>query len=250
MEIRLIGTGTCVPRLKRRGPSTLFRGDGAVVLADIGLGSLHGLLKAGVSHRDVTHLILTHLHPDHTSELLAFLFAANYDPEPREAPLVIAGGLGVREFMDRLQTLYGHWVEAVGYHREIVELDPGRNIKAGKIAIEAGAASHTPASISYSLTSPSGAKVVITGDTAYDAKLAKFAGNADLLVADASFPEGGVGAGHMSAAECARLAREAWVGLLVLSHIYPDAEDVDMPQIREAAGCEVILSEDELTFKL
>ncbi|PLX41589.1 MAG: hypothetical protein C0608_05260 [Deltaproteobacteria bacterium] len=250
MEIRLIGTGTCVPRLKRRGPSTLIREGGEVILVDTGLGALHGLLEAGVSHHEITHLLFTHLHPDHTAELLSFFFAANYDLNQRSANLKIVGGVGIGDFLEKFQKLYGHWVEPAKYNREVVELSPWQGLKAGELIIEAGPASHTPSSISFRVSSSSGVAVVLTGDSAYDAAIAKFARGADLLISDASFPEGAEGAGHMSSAECALLAREAGAGALILNHIYPDAEEVDIPRLVDSAGCKVILSEDGLSWEL
>ena len=48
MEIVTVGTGSCTPRLERLGPSTLLTFGRLRVAVDLGLGSLHGLLRAGV----------------------------------------------------------------------------------------------------------------------------------------------------------------------------------------------------------
>ncbi len=68
-----------------------------------------------------------------------------------------------------------------------------------------------------------GRKVVICGDTGRTPATAELAAGADVLVHEATFlsdqQERAVAAGHSTAAEAARVARDAGVGTLILTHI-------------------------------
>lgn len=78
-----------------------------------------------------------------------------------------------------------------------------------------------------------GRKIVYSGDTAPNPELVKVSRNADLLIHEATFMEEledrAEEDGHTTAAQAAKLAREADVDKLVLTHIssrYPDPEMV------------------------
>ena len=62
-----------------------------------------------------------------------------------------------------------------------------------------------------------------TGDTNLHDQLLPFAQGADLLLADGLFTEETWGSGkpHLSAKQCAELARDAGVGRLVITHLNP-----------------------------
>jgi len=226
LRITTVGTGTCVPRLDRGGPCVLVRAGDTAAAVDLGLGALHGLLREGLCHRDLDALFLTHLHPDHTAELVSFLFAANYDEVPRTRPLLLVGGPGVRDFLAGLRNLHGRWVEPQGYALTVRELAPGEELAVGDLHCRTGAATHIPSSLAYRFAA--GARsVVITGDTGPCAELEAFAQGADLLVAEASLRPGASAVGHLSAAQAGALARRAGVGRLLLTHLYPTADGAD-----------------------
>ena len=66
------------------------------------------------------------------------------------------------------------------------------------------------------------------GDAQYCASLVRLCRGADVAVLDCSFPATRPGLGHMHAGDCGRVAREAGVKRLILSHFYPIAERYDV----------------------
>jgi glyoxylase-like metal-dependent hydrolase (beta-lactamase superfamily II) len=59
------------------GTVTLIRDDHAIVVADPGMVTeraliLEGLTKAGVDPEEVTHVFISHHHPDHTVNIALF----------------------------------------------------------------------------------------------------------------------------------------------------------------------------------
>ncbi len=250
LQITVVGSGTCVPRLDRGGPCVLVRGGGAVAVVDLGLGSLHGLLRAGLSHREVDALFMTHLHPDHTAELASFFFAANYDEVPRTRPLILAGGAGLRAFLDGLGPLYGHWLDPQGYERTVREVAPAQELRVGGLRCGAGAVRHIPSSLAWRFEA-GGKAAVITGDTGPCPELESFARGADLLIAEASLAPDGSAPLHLSAAQAGELARRAGVGRLLLTHLYPAADGADPAALAsEAFGASAEVARDGLLVEL
>ncbi|MBI5018411.1 MAG: MBL fold metallo-hydrolase [Deltaproteobacteria bacterium] len=254
LEVVTVGTGTCVPRLGRRGPCTLVRGEGAVVAVDLGLGALHGLLRRGVRHADVDALLLTHLHPDHTAELVPFLFAARYDDRPRRRPLLVAGGPGLLSFFRVLSGAYGSWLEPQGYSRDVRELTVGDELVVGGVSVRCGPVRHIPSSLAYRLEA-GGASVVVSGDTGPSPELEGFAAGADLLVLEAGAAgreEADGAAQHLLPRQAGEAARRAGVGALVLNH-FPFGPACGRRASREAAetfGKDVTVGRDGEVFQL
>ncbi len=65
MHIRLLGTGTPTPSLKRMSSGYLISVGSDRILFDFGPGSYHRMMEAGVQVTDITHVFFSHLHYDH-----------------------------------------------------------------------------------------------------------------------------------------------------------------------------------------
>lgn len=69
MRLTLLGTGTPAPSLSRQSSGYLLEIGEDVIVLDHGPGAAHRLLEAGKRPRDVSHLLLTHLHYDHIADM-------------------------------------------------------------------------------------------------------------------------------------------------------------------------------------
>ena len=108
----ILGSGTLVPtgvrgparlRRARRRPSPAFDG---------GSGTLRRLHEAGIDYRAIDQLFYTHIHPDHTGDLVPFLFAQRYRPAPaRTQAIALHGPRGFTAFLTHLKAIYGRWIE-------------------------------------------------------------------------------------------------------------------------------------------
>jgi ribonuclease BN (tRNA processing enzyme) len=111
MELVTVGTGTVAPHARRTCPCHwVARGDLRVLL-DCGSGALHRLAEFGLPWQQVSHVILTHFHPDHWSELPMLVYALKYTAQPaRQEPFVILGPPGVVRLLRTLAEGYGDWL--------------------------------------------------------------------------------------------------------------------------------------------
>src|SRR5438094_3900134 len=96
------------------------------MLLDCGAGSLHRLAEFGLPWHQVTHVVLTHFHPDHWGELPMLGSALKYRPvPPRRETLGILDQRGGVRLVKQLAEGYGSWL-----------LDPG--FPSGTLAVQNG----------------------------------------------------------------------------------------------------------------
>ncbi|UCG13314.1 MAG: MBL fold metallo-hydrolase [Deltaproteobacteria bacterium] len=253
IEVCILGSGTGVPSPRRRPPALVLRSGGHVVLFDCGAGTLWSLATAGMDFRDLDWLWFSHFHPDHTGDLVPLLFAARSPLYGREKPLVIGGAVGLKDLYRRLRRVYGHWIELSAELldlREIVPTAPAKlDLPIGNLVTMAMA--HTPESLGYRLETEDGLVMAYSGDTDYCANAVELSRDADLFFCECSFPDHLKTEGHLSPHWAARVARESGCKRLVLLHLYPACDEIDVISAcrHEYAG-EIIVAEDLMWFRL
>ncbi len=195
--ITIIGSGTCVPSLKRSACSVLIEVNGQKVLVDCGPGTMRRLLEVGVSIFELTHLCFSHFHPDHTSELVPLLFATKYpDSGQRQKPLTLIAGQGIKVFYKGLQEVYGPWIELPPGLLRIKELATNKPVTLDleHFTLHSIPVEHNPESIAFRIDSPNGQAVVYSGDTDFSDNLISLANGADLLICESRLSGCGQGA--------------------------------------------------------
>jgi ribonuclease BN (tRNA processing enzyme) len=245
MEITVLGSGTCVPSLRRSSPCILVDTGVIKLLLDTGPGSLHQMLKAGITINDIDVIIYSHFHVDHTAEMAPFIFASMYAPESfRTKPLTIMGPPGLKEFYRCLTLAYGKWI--VPEHYTISWIEAGNRSREFPTAVvKTIPTQHSGNSMATRIETTSGRAVVYSGDSEYCPNLVAISRHADLLILECSFPEDMPCVGHLSPSLAGRVARESQCKKLLLTHFYPpcDAHDLLTPLRKEFLG-EVALAED------
>lgn len=254
IKVTILGSGTAVPSLERSSCSVLMETGSACIIFDIGAGTMRRLLEAGRTISDVTHVFISHLHPDHTGELASFLFSTKY-PESlsRRTPLMLAGARGLRSFYDALRGAYGHWIELPPGIVSIMELSDterdGAELDGSRI--ESIPMRHIGSSIGYRLTAADGCSAVYTGDTDYTENIIDLGRDADLMICEAAMPDGQKIDMHLTPSLAGELAERAGVGKLVLTHFYPEAEGADIEsECRKAYSGPLALARDLMSFRV
>jgi len=228
---------------------------GIKILFDVGAGTIRRLLEAGTSIDQVTAILISHLHPDHTGELASFLFSAkNVSSLARTAPLTIGAGKGFRSFHSRLVDAFDGQIALGPHTMAIKEFDTDKQDTlelSSSITIRSMPLSHANESIGYRVAGTSNRAVVYTGDTDACDNLVSLAWNADLMVCESSFPDEMKVKGHLTPSLAGEIATRANVGKLVLTHFYPQCDATDMvKQCRETySGC-LLLAEDLMEITL
>lgn len=247
MEVIIIGSGTGVPSARRGAPAAAVRAGNILALIDLGSGTLRSLALQGLDFNDLDLLCLTHLHPDHCSDLVPFLFATRYElGYTRRRPVYLLAAAGITAFLQRLQAAYGHWIEPPPGLLRIQELHPDGpdSFALNDLQIRTAPVNHITGSLAY-LFAWQGRRVVFSGDTDWSPGLIKLAREADLLVLEAAMPV--KVAGHLTPEEAGRLAAQAGVRRLLLTHFYPPCDQVEVHTLAAAHfPGDIILAEDGL----
>jgi ribonuclease BN (tRNA processing enzyme) len=210
------------------------------IIVDVGPGSTVNLARTGANPTDLDAILLSHLHPDHVSDLPGLLW--DEQVLDRNRPMLIVGPAGNRYFPDTkvfLQRLFGGAgafpeMQAIlqpfsAFHLEIrvsniAPLQPTRVATIDGIEISAYPVPHGRApSLAYRLEGAGFSAVLGSDQSGIDSGFANFARDADVLVLHAAL---GPGATDHPFAKViglpqtlGKLAAVAGVKRVVLSHL-------------------------------
>ncbi len=252
MELTVLGSGTSIPSARRGAPGYLVRVGRDVVVMDCGPGTLTRLLRAGVRHDQVTHILCTHIHLDHIGELAHWMFLSGIPTAGRTAPLTLCGSAGVMRVLSGLRELFGEWMDARSYTRTLVTMDgaAGSRLAFDGWSLQAFPVRHIESSLAWRITSGEGRSLAYTGDTDTCDALTDLARDVDLLLIETSMPDDRKIPGHLTPSEAGDVARRAGARQVVLTHFYPPCDDADMlAQLRRVYHGPASLAEDGMVLR-
>lgn len=249
IEVIILGSGTCAPSIRRAGPSACLKASGQTFMIDSAAGTLRQMVMAGIPYDSIDTILYTHFHPDHIGEFVPFIFATKYAPGyNRSSPVMIFAAQGLNNFHHAMKMAFGHWTEPEEERVIMEELscEVPAAVQAPPFIIRSAPVKHTPQSLAYRIECPGGKSVVFSGDTDICQNIIDIAEGADLLVCECAAPEGEKVQGHLTPSEAGRIANEAGVKALLLTHFYPDCDNHDMAGPCRAIydGGPIILAED------
>jgi len=229
MRLTTVGSGTASPSPSRVNAGHLVAAGEVRLLLDCGSGVVHRMASLGLDWYGITHLALTHFHPDHTLDLITLFYAWKYGTlPPRSAPLQLIGPPGTAALVARFAEIYGGAVAAPSWPLEVRELPPDSGLDlGGGTRLDTLAVPHCAESVAYSIQR-GGRRIVYTGDTGESDALGDWAHGCDVLLAECSLPDAMAIPAHLTPARCAALAARAAPGRLALTHFYTVVEGEDI----------------------
>ena len=250
----ILGSGTCVPSLKRSSCSFLVEVGTSKLLFDCGPGTIRRLLEAGTTIFDISYIFFSHFHPDHTAEFVPLLFATKYpDGNQRKESLTVVAGRGFSNFHSRLKGVYGQWIALAPGLLNLKELDNKMRDchQFNEFLVESVPVAHNEESIAYRITDANGQSAVYSGDTDYSENLIELAKDANLLICESAQPDKFRVKGHLTPSLAGEIAARANVRKLVLTHFYPECDRVDIEQeCRKSYNGSLVLAEDLMKIRL
>ncbi len=260
LRIRLLGTGTPTPSLKRMSSGYLVETGSRKILFDFGPGAYHRLMQAGVKPVEITDVFFTHLHYDHCLDYVRLLMTrwdqgAGRIPElnvygpahtARLTELIVGENgifgpdLAARTELPMSQAVFvarGGVLPRAKPRPLVRELKSDDSVDAGDFTVRARAVLHAQPileCLAYRLEAE-GASFVYSGDAGPCKAMEELARNCDVLVHMCHFISGTALNGefekrNMGHLELARLGEQANVRNLVASHI---TEQMDVPGVKE-----------------
>ncbi|MCS6798760.1 MAG: MBL fold metallo-hydrolase [Myxococcota bacterium] len=248
MRLCVLGSGTAIAHPRRGASGYALRApDGSWLLLECGPGSSRRWPKHGIRHEAVRGVLVTHHHVDHCADLAAVLFARALVAPGTDTVLRLVGPQGHRAHLDALASLYGLALEGAVGRVEVVELRDREAWSDGPFDVEARHVQHVPGALGVRVRC-AGRTLAFSGDSGPCAALVALLRGADLALVECSYPAGRASDRHLNAFEAGRMAAEAGVGRLLLTHLYPETDAVDVvAQVRQGGyRGEVAIADDGL----
>ena len=248
LEIIFLGTGAGLSTTRAHTAIVLRCPDGTTLLLDgsSGNSALRNGEIADIKSFDYDHVLLSHDHQDHLSGLM-FIQGNRSREIPDESPLSIYGsslaldGLRKAAVAGKVPDIrdgaaYNHAGKQVMRWQEIPraqKLELGTETVAWSFDVN-----HIPGSVGWRVES-GGVSIVFSGDTKYSTGLADAAQGADLLIHEALTTDDAhahaSGRLHSTSGDAARVAEQASVKQLVITHIDDAFHENQDPLLQDAA---------------
>ncbi|MEU6086206.1 MBL fold metallo-hydrolase [Streptomyces sp. NPDC047085] len=218
LSLTVLGTASPHPGPDRPCSGYLLSGGGAEVWVDAGPGTFAALQRYTDPSR-LTAIWISHLHADHSADLLAAAYAFAFGgmtpavPVPVYAPQDCARRIAA--FLGRPDS---DFLKGVFDFRALYD---GHDVRHWNLRLTARAVAH--GTEAYGLRAEcQGSVLAYSGDSGPCAALTELAVNADLFVCEADIDEhrGGEQV-HLTPEDAGRIAQEARVRELLVTHVGP-----------------------------
>jgi ribonuclease Z len=252
--VTLTGTGVPHPSPGRAGPGVLVRHGETAIQFDAGRGTMIRLAEAGTAAHELDALFVTHVHSDHLVDLADVVMTRWIEGTLHPAgPLPILAAEGEAARFARV--VLDPYVDDIAVRIDHVqEQPPILDVRAfplpptatevwcsddGTVAVDAVGVHHEPVreAVGYRIRTPDGV-VIVSGDTRVCDEIGELAAGADVVVHEAcrtsamrSLIEGTpfeqIFDYHADTVDLGRMAEDAGIGHLVLTHLIPSPTDAD-----------------------
>ena len=261
-----LGNPVAVQVLGSGGPETngdrasasylLWIGSQARLLLDTGGGAFLRFGQSGAKLSDLSLVAISHLHPDHVSDLPALLWLSN---QVRQQPLPIVGPSGneiAPNFPTFLSRLFDEKSGAfqvlgptLGASRgnlgggvrldvnvvDVTKQEPSTVLEREGLTVSALGIPHgNMPTLAYRVQTRDVSVVFSSDQTGTDPKFIEFAKGANLLIMHMAIGAGATSPVHASPAVVGRVARDAAVGRLILSHIRLFDVDAAVAEVKKS----------------
>jgi ribonuclease BN (tRNA processing enzyme) len=242
--VTVLGSSGMYATRERACSGYLLEIEGRHVWLDAGAGTWRNLLEH-LDYPKIDAVILTHKHPDHTSDVFQAFHARNYGSK---TPMPVIPLWAPRSTLDAL----------LGFNSSIEESFEFMSVVEGGSIDFAGATfaftrmAHPVETLGVRVEA-NDAVLAYSADTGTDADFDGLAGGADLFICEATFQDSDEEwAGHMSASQAAGVAAGVGATRLLLTHL-PPGRDVGV-SLAEAdaagSGIQIQLAADGQRFEI
>lgn len=235
MKLTILGASAARPNGDDASAGYLVESATTAILLDCG-GGVVGKLQAARDPRTLAGVVISHLHSDHTLDLVALRYGLKYAP-PGPGPAVpLHLPPGGEAFLGRLAAAFAvgaeadddFWSDVLAPREYGPLLKRGEPLVIGDLSLRfAPMAHYIPVWAIRVEELPTSRSLTYSADTGPQGDLAAFAAGSDLLLCEATLLEQAAGSdpahwGHLTAGEAGEIAAAAGVGQLVITHLWEE----------------------------
>lgn len=254
MNLVVLGSGTAVPHARRASTSHWLETETGSLLLDCSAAAIHRMAQENLDWIGLDAIWISHFHLDHVGGLAPLLFGTKHAPQTqtRRKPLTIFGGLGLKRLFQAFDEANDYKLLQQPFPVSIREVEAGAEFEIlPRVRAQTTGTPHTEESLAIRLTDESEASLVYTSDTGYTEELATFAQGVDLFLMECSFPRDKPVEKHLELKDAMQLARLARPRQVVLSHLYPEWDGIDLAaEARKLWPGKTIAAEDGLRLQI
>jgi len=219
LRVTILGAGPACPNAGGACAGYLFERGETKLLLDCGPGVL-GQLQKHIHYRQLSAVVITHLHHDHFFDLIPLRYGLKYGPykgDLRRPHLYLPPGgtqtlMAVIHPIDPSPTFFSEIFQ-------VEEFDQTRDLSVGDLILRFALVKHCIPAYAVAV----GRKVAFSSDTGPCDELVALAQGADLFICEATLPtreEWPEEWCHLSAREAGEMAHRAGVKRLILTHTW------------------------------
>jgi ribonuclease BN (tRNA processing enzyme) len=237
MRLTVVGCSGSAPGPSSAASCYLVEHEGFSLLLDLGSGAF-GALLAHADPASVDAVYLSHLHADHCLDVAPFIVWHRYSGQSSGLPLPLYAPVGADR---RLALAYDGDGAPIDDVFDVMAIGPGA-WELGPFEVTTARTAHPVECYAVRL-SAGGRSLVYTGDTGPCPDVVDLATGADVLLAEAAYPEvEGLPPGlHLTGREAGEHAAAAGVGRLLLTHVPAWVDDDG-----QLAGARAVFAASEL----
>ncbi|MDR7517461.1 MAG: MBL fold metallo-hydrolase [Armatimonadota bacterium] len=243
MRLTVLGKWSPYPPAGGSCPGYLVEAGGVRILLDCGSGVVAALHRVCTAF-DLHAVVLTHLHPDHVTDIYVLRNELAYGrlPGPPAPPLpLFAPADAARALVAWLPRPESRREFAAGFHFRPLEEGAG---EVSGVRLRFAPTLH-PVPCHAVEVRAGGRRLVYTADTGPSAQVEEMARGCDLLLCEATLREAdadlAVSLGHLTGSLAGSLAARAGARRLLLTHLHPrgDVQETQAAAAKEFAEAEV-----------
>ncbi|PYS90531.1 MAG: hypothetical protein DMF64_14685 [Acidobacteria bacterium] len=231
MQLVVLGSGTSVPHPERASAAHWLQTRSGTLLLDVSAAAVHRMAEERLDWVNLDAIWVSHFHLDHVGGLAPFLFGTKYAPQTqaRRKPLTVYGPHGLEKLFRAFDEANNYGLTKQPFPLAFKEVAPHSSFEIlPDLRAETFSTPHTSESLALKLTDAHGASLVFTSDTGATDALADFARGVDLFFMECSFRHDKPTETHLELADAMRLATRAAPRRVLLAHLYPQWDGVDL----------------------
>jgi ribonuclease BN (tRNA processing enzyme) len=251
MRITFLGTGgarfVTITQVRATG-GWILEMAGEMIHIDPGPGALVRAKQYGVNLQKLTGIVISHAHPDHTTDAQMVLEAMTHGALKKKG-VILGNEIAFKGSEDFVPLISKYHLKTVDKH-EVME--PGKKSSVGDVKIEAVRADHPePKALGYVFTGE-GKKVGYTGDGEYYEGQERSFRGCDYLVINCHRPKESPLKGYMDSGGAKRLIEGAKPGTAILTHfgmkMMKGIAEKEAMWIQEGTGTKTMAARDGMVI--
>ncbi len=230
MKLTVLGSGGSIPNGNRSSSGFWLETRGGTLLLDCSAAIPLRMAQENLEWANLDAIWISHFHIDHCAGLLPYLAGIKHaeSGKIRTKPLRIFGPAGIRNLLSAFDAVNNYRLFEQPFPLEVIEVEPREKFEilpdVEAVAIQTP---HTDESHAIHLRDSDGTTMVYSADTGFSEVVAAFAAGVDLFILECTFIRDKPVKKHLELAEAIFLIRKASPKRAMLTHFYPEWDDVN-----------------------